>query len=62
MTIMACGSCGSRKSGTANAGMEYLITYRDGTTDTAPDLASVRRKLALSDQGGQYRLVTKKSA
>lgn len=56
--IMACGSCGARKAKQDNS--EYLITYRDGSTERVPTSMEARRKLATTDKGGgTHRLVPK---
>lgn len=55
---MACGSCGARKAKQDN--MEYLITYRDGSTERVGTAMEARRKLATTDKGGgTHRLVAK---
>ena len=55
---MACGSCGARKA--RQDGSEYLITYRDGTTERVATSMEARRKLATTDKGGgTHRLVPK---
>lgn len=56
---MACGSCGGRAS---RGVQEYLITYKDGSTERVSDMVTVRQKLALSPNGGNYRLVAKGAA
>lgn len=58
------GCCGN-KNARAN-GTEYLVTYRDGSTErvaTLPDAQKAIKARALTDGGGgTYRLVTKKAA
>jgi hypothetical protein len=57
---MGCSACGGRKNGQAT---QYEITYRDGSpSEVVPDLTTVRRKLAVSPQGGTYKLVPKAAA
>lgn len=56
---MACGSCGGRAS---RGVQEYLITYKDGTTERAPDMVTVRQRMQLSGKTGNYRLVAKGAA
>lgn len=53
---MACGGCGNRA---ARGTQEYLITYKNGDTERVSDMVTVRQKLALSPNGGNYRLVAK---
>lgn len=53
---MACGGCAARKNGGRT--VEYKVKFRDGHTETAKDLATVRRMLALGG-GGSYEAVAK---
>lgn len=57
---MGCSSCGGARG--SRGTQEYLITYRDGTTERVSDMVTVRQKLSLSPNGGNYRLVAKKTA
>lgn len=53
---MIMGCCGSaRKSGQTT---EYLVKYRDGRRETAPDRATAQRMLTLGG-GGSLELVAK---
>lgn len=58
---MGCSKCGGGRVRSAEGKIVtgYLITYRDGTTETvkSTDLAVVRRKITLGG-GGTYRAVT----
>lgn len=55
MTMGCCGS--ARKSGAQTT--EYLVKYRDGRRETAPDRATAQRMLTLGG-GGSLELVAKK--
>lgn len=55
---MACGSCGSRSKGSAQ--QEYLVTYRDSTTERFSDLTAVRQAITLKG-GGTYKMVAKET-
>lgn len=56
-TMIIMGCCGSaRKSGQTT---EYLVKYRDGRRETAPDRATAQRMLTLGG-GGSLELVAKK--
>lgn len=50
---MGC-NCGGK-----SAKSDYLITYKDGTTETVSDIASARIKVA--KKGGTYRAVARVS-
>ena len=51
------GCCGNK----AQADTEYLVTYRDGTTERVATLGEARLKLARSAQGGTKQLVPRLS-
>lgn len=54
---MTCGSCGRSRS-IDSAQQEYLVTYRNGQTETFQDLTAVRRAITLKG-GGTYKMVAK---
>lgn len=53
---MACGACGGNRA--AAEQQEYLVTYRDSTTERFSDLTAVRRAITLKG-GGTYKMVAK---